>query len=131
MPALAPNPRNMVSASKTARGKLSRIQVGSRAAGPLTGASELLMRLLAESHIWKTNPGGKLHLLPRHVLFERDSCLLSKSYVSFSLQSSKISSGHWRHWCCLEMMLSQSFGYVDDFLAVGVRGALSAGLGPQ
>lgn len=47
------------------------------AAGPLTGASELLMCLLAESHIWKVNPGGKLHLLPKHMLFERDSCLLS------------------------------------------------------
>lgn len=77
MQTLASNPRSMISAPKTARGKLSRIQVSSRAAGPLTGASELLMCLLAESHIWKVNPGRKLHLLPKHMLFERDSCLLS------------------------------------------------------
>lgn len=77
MQTLAPNAGNVVSASKTARGKLSGIQVGGRATEPLTGASELLMCFLAESHIWKVNPGGKLHLLLRHMLIEWDSCLLS------------------------------------------------------
>lgn len=46
--------------------------------GPLTSASELLIRLLAESHIWKVNPGGEIASVTKKMLFERDfSCLLS------------------------------------------------------